>query len=426
MDYFTYKQGRLFCEGVPVEQIAAQFGTPVYIYSAATLRYHYNRIVEAFAEMNAMVCFSVKSLSNIHVLQLLADEGAGFDVVSGGELYRLERIGADMSRVVFAGVAKTDTEIRQAISAGIAYFNVESEQEFENLSRLVSQSDHAGDVHAALRVNPDVDPRTHRYITTGKRESKFGVDLERAQRFFETYGNDSNVVLDAIHMHLGSSIFSPEPYVQAITRALDLIERLRKNGFEINFIDIGGGFAADYGQDVAPTAADYAAEILPLLRGSRLGLILEPGRQITANAGIIATRVLYLKDSGDKKFVIVDAAMTDLVRPAFYGGYHFIWPTVSDPAPQRRADYHPPEAVKVDVVGGVCESADFLGIDRMIPPVKRGDLLAVFSTGAYGFAQTSQFNSRPRSPEVLVDGDSYRLIRRRETYDDLIAPELEI
>ena len=426
MDYFTYKRGRLFCEDVPVEQITGEFGTPVYIYSAATLRYHYNRIVEAFSEADAMVCFSVKSLSNIHVLQLLADEGAGFDIVSGGELYRLQKIGADMSRVVFAGVGKTDDEIKSAISAGIAYFNVESEQEFENLMRLAKELTSPGSVRAALRVNPDVDPKTHKYITTGKRESKFGVDLERAERFFDTYGRNSNVILDAIHLHIGSSIFSTEPYVQAITKTLNLIERLRAKGFEINFLDIGGGFAADYGQDVAPTAADYAAAILPLLRGKGLGLILEPGRQITANAGIIATKVLYVKDSGDKKFIIVDAAMTDLIRPAFYGGYHFIWPVNSDPPPQRRADYVPPEAEKVDVVGGVCESADFLGVDRLIPPVRRGDLLAVFSTGAYGFAQTSQFNSRPRSPEVLVEGDSYRLIRRRETYDDLIAPELEV
>ncbi len=424
MDYFNYKNGQLFCEDVPVERIAAEVGTPAYVYSAATLLHHYRKIVEAFAELDTMVCFSVKSLSNIHILKLLVEEGAGFDIVSGGELRRVQQAGGDMAKVVFAGVGKTDVEIRSAISAGIGYFNVESEQEFENLARLAAEA--GATVRAALRVNPDVDPKTHCYTTTGKKENKFGVDIERAERFFETYGHDAGARLDAIHFHLGSPIYSPQPYVEAIGKTLRLIDRLKAKGFEISALDIGGGFAADYKTGTALSAADYASEIVPWLRGRELQLILEPGRQISANSGILLTRVVYVKEGFDRKFIIADAAMTDLIRPAMYGAEHFIWPTNSDEPSQRSPDYAPPGGELSDVVGGVCESADFLAKDRMLPPVARGDLLAVFTTGAYGFAQSSQFNSRPRAAEVLVEGDKFRIIRRRETYDDLIAPEMDV
>lgn len=424
MDDFEYRNGQLCCEDVSVEAIAAAVGTPTYVYSAATLRRHYRRIAEAFAELDPLICFSVKSLSNVHVLKLLAAEGAGFDVVSGGELYRVLQAGGRPDSIVYAGVGKTDTEILESLSAGIGAFNIESEAEFENLARLACQTARAA--RGALRVNPDVDPKTHRYITTGKRENKFGVDIERAERFFQSYGRDPRVRLDAIHLHIGSQLLSPQPYVEAITKVLDLIQRLRGAGFAITTLDIGGGFGADYGTGPAPLAAEFASAIVPLLKGRDLKIILEPGRQIDCNAGVLLTRTLYLKTGGDRRFVIVDAAMNDLIRPRLYDAFHFIWPTRSSPPPQRSPQYAPPGCARVDVVGGICESTDFLAKDRLLPAVERGDLLAVFSAGAYGFVMSSQYNSRPRAAEVLVEGASWKVIRRRETYDDLVEAEREV
>ncbi|KKL48857.1 hypothetical protein LCGC14_2321330 [marine sediment metagenome] len=424
MDEFEYRDGQLFCEDVAVAAIAEEVGTPVYVYSADTLRAHYRRLAEAFAELSPTICFSVKALSNVHVLKLLAAEGSGFDVVSGGELLRVQRAGADMAKVVFAGVGKTDAEIIAALAAGIGYFNVESEAEFENLSRLAARA--PASARAALRVNPDVDPKTHRYTTTGKKETKFGVDLERAERFFAAYGQDPDVSLDAIHLHIGSPVYTADPYVEAITKALALIERLRASGRQIRAINLGGGYGADYETGQSPLAADYAAAIVPLLAGTGLAVFMEPGRQIACNAGVLVGRVLYVKEGGERKFVITDTAMTDLIRPALYGSFHFLWPVLSETAPTRSANYAPPGGVKVDVVGGVCESSDFLAKDRMLPPVGRGDLLAVFSAGAYSAVMSSQYNSRPRAPEVLVEGDAWRIIRRRETLEDLLAPEQDV
>jgi diaminopimelate decarboxylase len=424
MDYFAFKNGRLHCEDVDVETIAQQVGTPVYIYSAATLEHHYRELTKAFGELEPTICFSIKSLSNLSVLRLLKDLGSGFDVVSGGEVARAREIGADMSKVVYAGVGKTDKEITEALQAGVGLFNVESEAEFENLSRLAEQL--GVQAHAALRVNPDVDPKTHRYTTTGKKETKFGVDIERAERFFETYGRDEHARLDAIHLHIGSPVYSPEPYVEAIRKTLAMIERVRGQGFEVSTLDIGGGFGADYEAERSPLAGDYAAQIVPLLKGQGLKVILEPGRQIAANAGILLSKVLYIKQGGERNFVIVDAAMTDLLRPALYEAEHFIWPAkLADRTaePDRTPTYAPDGAVKVDVVGGVCESSDFLCKERMLPPMQRDDLLAVFSAGAYGFVMSSQYNSRPRPAEVLVSGSDWKTVRERETYDDLLARE---
>ena len=425
MDHFEYRSGRLFCEDVPVEAIASDVGTPAYVYSAATLRDHYRRLAEAFAELRPLICFSVKSLANVHILRLLAEEGSGFDVVSGGELFRVQQAGGDPAKVAFAGVGKTDREIGEAVAAGIALFTVESEAEFENLSRLAAAA--GRQVRAGLRVNPDVyDPETHRYTATGRKGTKFGVDIDRAEGFFASYGRDPNVRLDTIHLHLGSPTYSAGPYVQAIGKALGLIGRLRESGFEVKALDIGGGYAADYDEGRSPLAADYAAGIVPLLKDTGLEVILEPGRQIGCNAGILLSRVLYVKRGGGKRFVIVDAAMTDLIRPALYGAEHFMYPArlaEGVPPPQRRIDFAPPGAVKVDVVGGVCESTDFLAEGRMLPPLGRGELLAVFSAGAYAFVMSSQFNSRPRAAEVLVEADAWRVIRRRETYEDLLGPE---
>ncbi|HDZ20932.1 hypothetical protein LCGC14_0276620 [marine sediment metagenome] len=424
MDLFSYRDGDVFCEGVRLADIVEQVGTPVYVYSAGTIRHHYRAIIEAFEAVKPLICFSIKSLSNLQILRLLADEGSGFDVVSGGEVARVLAIGADPGRVVFAGVGKTDREINEAIAAGVGLFNVESEQEFENLSRLAGAAGRT--VRAALRVNPDVDPKTHRYTTTGKKETKFGVDIERAERFFETYGRDDNVRLDAIHLHIGSPIYSAQPYVDAINKTLKLMARLSAKGLEIRTLDIGGGFGADYVEGQSPLAVDYARQIVPLLTGTNLDVILEPGRQIVCNAGVLATTVLYVKQGGERNFVIVDAAMTDLIRPALYESEHFVYPArLADGAqpPTRRPDYEAPDGIRVDIVGGVCESSDFLAKDRVLPVMERGDLLTVFSAGAYGAVMSSQYNSRPRAPEVLVEGDQWRLIRRRETYDDLFAAE---
>ena len=424
MDYFNYQNGRLFAEGVEVEEIAAQVGTPVYIYSQATFQEHLRKIRQAYGQLDTTICYSVKACGNINILRFMAQQGSGFDIVSGGELYRVLQAGGDPSKVVYAGVGKTDPEIIEALNAGIGYFNVESEAELENLIRLAQQMDKRP--QAALRVNPDVDPKTHRYTTTGKKETKFGVDIERAQRVFAEYGKEEAIHLCAIHIHLGSAGHTVEPYTEAIEKVLTLIKKLRARGFEIEALDIGGGYGADYVTGTAPTAADYAAAIVPLLKGKNLKLILEPGASIAANAAILATQVLYLKTGGEKKFVIVDAAMNDLIRPPLYDAFHFIWPArVGEKfvPPQRDRDLQLAGTETVDVVGPICEPADFFAKDRTLPPVKRGDIIAIFTAGAYGFSMSSNYNARGRPAEVLVDGKKFSVIRKRETHEDLIALE---
>lgn len=424
MDYFRYQNGRLYCEDVPVERIAAEVGTPTYIYSAATFVRHYDLIQQAFAELNPLICYSVKGCGNIHILKLLAQRGSGFDIVSGGELFRVLQAGGKAEGVVYAGVGKTDAEIQQAMAAGIGWFNIESEAELENLITLAAQN--GKQVRAALRVNPDVDPKTHRYTTTGKKETKFGVDIERAQQVFRDFGKNPHVLLNGIHLHIGSPVNSTEPYEEAIRKALALIEQLRRDGFTVDTLDVGGGFGADYTAEQAPDFAAYARVIVPLLKGKGLKIILEPGRSISGNSAILVTRVLYNKKGGEKNFIIIDAGMNDLVRPALYDSFHFIWPTAPTPQFQVEHRVHPvelPGLQKADVVGPICESSDALAKDRMLPPTKRGELLAVFTAGAYGFAMSSQYNARPRLAEVLVEGSAYRVIRRRESYEDLIASE---
>ena len=430
MDDFEYRNGQLWCEQVNLDALARRVGTPAYVYSRNTLLQHYDRIVEAFAALDPVVCYSIKSCGNVHICRLLAERGSGMDVVTGGELYRARKADVPMRRVVYAGVGKTDPEIRAAIESRIGWFNVESEAEFENIAAIARQM--GAKATAALRVNPDVDPKTHVKTTTGKKETKFGVDLERARRFFERYGRDPNLRLTAVHLHIGSPVYTVEPYEEAIGRALQLIQVLRDDGFELNAINIGGGFAADYeapGQ--APTAQQYAARIVPLLKAFHEGggtILLEPGRSIAANAGVLLTRVQYIKAGGRKKFVIVDSGMHHLVRPTMYESFHFVWPTNVAPhhQPQQRcADLDMPGIETCDVVGPICESGDYLARARPLPPVARGDLLCVFSAGAYGMVMASNYNAMGRPPEVLVDGDGATLIRRRETYEDLIASETE-
>ncbi len=424
MDYFNYKRGKLVAEKVAVEKIAAQVGTPVYVYSKATFLEHLRRIQRAYSKLDATICYSVKACGNINILKFLAKAGSGFDIVSGGELYRVLQAGGDRSKIVFAGVGKTDSEIIEALNVGIAHFNIESEAELENLIGLAKK--YRKRPKASLRVNPDIEYKTHGYLTTGKKETKFGVDIERALKVFADFGKNGVVNLCAIHVHLGTGGKKIDPYIEAVKKVLPLIERLRRQGYTIEALDLGGGYGADYESDTVPSAADYAAEIVPLLKDKNLKLILEPGKSIAANAGILLTRVLYIKQGGRKKFVIVDAAMNDLIRPALYDAFHFIWPAkvARKFIPRKRTkDLHLSGTEVVDVVGPVCESADFFAKERRLPPVKRGDLISIFTAGAYGFSMASNYNARPRATETIVDGDKFSTIRKRETYEDLIALE---
>ncbi len=424
MDYFNYKNGRLFAEGVDVEKIADHLGTPAYIYSKATFLDHLQKIQAAYADIDTTICYSIKACSNINILKFLAQAGSGFDIVSGGELYRAQQAGADTSKIVYAGVGKTDTEIIEALNASIGYFNIESEAELQNLIKLTRQAGKT--TKAALRVNPDVDPQTHTYTTTGKKETKFGVDIERARRVFADYGKDNNVHLCAIHVHLGSAGKTVAPYTEAVQKTMTLIEWLRRDGFTIEAIDLGGGYGADYESDTAPSAVEYASAIVPLLKGKNLKLILEPGSTIAATSAILLTRVLFLKTGGKKIFVIVDAGMNDLIRPPLYDAFHFIWPAAVDEnfTPQKRLIRPHIEGTQVvDIVGPICEASDFFARDRYLPPVKRGDLIAIFTAGAYGYVMSSNYNSRPMLPEVLVDGDKFTVIRKRQTYEDLVTLE---
>jgi diaminopimelate decarboxylase len=424
MDHFNYKQGKLFAEQVPVDEIAAKVGTPAYIYSKATFLEHLRKIQHAYKALDTTVCYSIKACSNINILKFLAKAGSGFDIVSGGELYRALQAGADPAKIVYAGVGKTDQEIIEALDAGIGYFNIESEAELENLITIAKQKGKTP--KAALRVNPDVDPKTHTYTTTGVKESKFGVDIERAYKVFEQFGKNRTVKLCAIHIHLGSAGHTVQPYIEALNKTLALVDKLRKNGFTIEAIDTGGGYGADYVTSQSPTAEDYADAIVPLIKGKNIKLILEPGASIAANSAILLTRVLYLKKGGSKKFVIVDAGMNDLIRPPLYNAFHFIWPaeTAEKFVPPRRDRQTTIDCTElVDVVGPICEGADFFAKERMLPPLKRGDLLSIFSAGAYAFTMASNYNARGRAPEVLVDGDKFEIIRKRESYEDLIALE---
>lgn len=427
MDHFTYRNGQLFCEDVAAEAVAQAAGTPCYVYSKATIVEHFDKLAAAFGDLKPLICFSIKSCANLSVCRVLAERGAGMDLVSGGELHRAMLAGVSPAACVYAGVGKTDAEIALAIEQGVGWFNVESEAEFENISAIASRLRKT--CRAALRVNPDVDPKTHRYTSTGKKESKFGVDIERAKAFFRSYGHDKHCRLEGIHLHIGSPVYSIEPYRQAIEKALNLMDELASEGFSVQMLDLGGGFGADYQSDQSPVAADYAKVIVPMLKeraAKGLKIVLEPGRTIVANAGVLLTRVLYVKKSGEKTFAICDGGMNDLIRPALYGSFHFIWPAkvAAGLVPAKRVEkMEMPGLIPVDVVGPICESGDFLAVDRALPPVARGDLLAVHTAGAYGMVMASRYNSSPLPAEVLVDGGAASLVRRRERYDDLTEHE---
>jgi diaminopimelate decarboxylase len=410
---FVYRDRTLYCENVALPDIASQAGTPCYVYSAGSIGENFRAYDSALGSHAHTICYSVKANSNLSILRLLASMGSGFDIVSGGELFRVLQAGGDHRKVVFAGVGKTSAEIDDALKAGIYVFNCESEPELALIDALA----HRRGVKArvGIRVNPDVDANTHHYISTGKLAHKFGIDLSEAEAVYEHARAHRNLLVEGVSCHIGSQLMDPQPVMEAVDRVLALIDRLRGKGFDIRHADVGGGLGVPYKVgDAAPSISDFAAMLSQKIAGRDLHLFIEPGRSIVANAGILLARVLYRKRTGDKEFVIVDAAMNDLIRPALYSAHHEILPVRETGAPVSR----------VDVVGPVCETGDFLARDRDLPGVFPGDLLAICSAGAYGFVQSSNYNSRPRVAEVLVDGSTWKVARRRETYQDLVRAEV--
>lgn len=422
MDHFHYVDRELFCEEVPVERLAAEYGTPLWIYSKRTLLHHLTQIQTAFAELDPVICYSVKANSNLGILKVMRDAGSSFDVVSGGEMYRVKAAGADTSKVVFAGVGKTDDEIRFALENNVLMFNVESEAELDAIAAVAGSMGVVAPV--ALRLNPDVDAKTHAKTTTGKKGNKFGMDIERAGQLAKKVLSDSRLNLRGIHMHLGSPILSTDPYAEAVAKAVDVVADFRKQGHDTRWINLGGGFGINYRKQEGLPASAYASVIVPAVKAAGCRLALEPGRFIVGNSGILVSRVIYTKREGGKLFVIQDAAMNDLVRPAMYDAFHRIWPVHANVAPPADYEVEIPGCEPADVVGPVCESGDYLAKGRWLPPMERGDLVCTFSAGAYGMAMSSNYNSRPKAVEVLVDGDTYRVVRKRETYADLVSHEL--
>lgn len=415
MHHFDYIDGRLHCEGVPLREIARAVGTPCYVYSLATIRRHYRVFDEALQSGPHLICFSAKANSNGAVLRALARMGSGADIVSGGELYRALRAGVPADRIVFSGVGKTASEVEQALRAGILLFNVESAGE---LDRIAAVAKHLG-VRApvALRVNPDIDAQTHPYIATGLRESKFGIPLREAEREYSRAIAQPHLEVRGIDCHIGSQLTKIEPLVDSIGAVMDLARDLLARGVPLGFVDVGGGLGIQYRDEVPPSLAQYGEAMRGLMRrieGSGLTLICEPGRVVMGNAGVLLTEVLYLKQHDTKRFVVVDAGMNDLLRPALYHAHHAIWPE------QHTASS---EEAPVDVVGPICESSDFLARDCVLGTQQQGDLLAVMSAGAYGFSMSSNYNSRPRAAEVLVDGARFAVVRQRESYEDLVRGE---
>lgn len=426
MDAFEYRGKTLFCEDVKIEDVIGDVGTPTYIYSKNAILARYSELKTAFSDVDTLICFSVKSNSNLSICRCLAQEGSGFDVVSGGELFRAISAGGSPSKIVFAGVGKTDKEIKYALGNNVFMFNVESISELEHISRLAGELDKR--VNVALRINPDIDAKTHIKTTTGKKENKFGIDFSTAEKIIRKSSKYSNVSLCGLHVHLGSPIYTVDPYVHALKKALVFVERCRSTGVDIEYMNVGGGYCISYTGEKVTRPEAYAIKMLPIIKEMQCKLILEPGRYIMGNSGILVTNVIYRKETvHGKKFIICDAAMNDLIRPALYDAFHRIWPVNTNiklpkvENPKRSVIKKGTELV--DIVGPVCESSDVFAFGRALPKIKEGDLLAIFSAGAYGFTMSSSYNSRPRACEVLVDGKKYCIIRKRETYEDLIRGE---
>lgn len=411
MHHFQYRGEELYCEDVPVRAVAEEVGTPCYIYSHATLRHHFEAFDSAFAQVPHLTCYSVKANSNIAILRLFGSMGGGVDIVSGGELYRARKAGVPPERIVYSGVGKTVEEIDYALRENILMFNIESTQELEAINRRAKAMGLTARI--SLRVNPDIDPKTHPYISTGLKKSKFGISIENGIKAYQKAQELENVEILGVDCHIGSQLTEVVPFVDALKRIRILVERLREIGIRIEYLDLGGGLGIVYDQEAPPQPREYAAAILKELEGLRCTLIFEPGRVIVGNAGVLVTKVLYTKATPTKNFVIADAAMNDLIRPSLYGSYHYIQPV-------RRIDR---ETRIVDVVGPICESGDFLARDRGLPMPGAGEFLAVMSAGAYGFTMSSNYNSRPRAPEVLVKEGRHYVIRNRETWEDLVRAE---
>jgi diaminopimelate decarboxylase len=430
---FHYRDGILHCEDVNLEHVAEKYGTPLYIYGAGTILDHYRRLDSALGEIDHLICYAAKANSNRAILNLLSRQGAGFDIVSGGELFRVLAAGGDPQRCTFAGVGKSQEEIEYALDQRVLSFNVESESELACIDRIARSKGVQAPV--ALRVNPDVDAGTHRYVSTGQSENKFGIALDRVAGVYEQAARMPNIAIRGVQMHIGSQITDAAPFVEAIAKITPLILQLKEQ-FGLEFFSVGGGIGIVYESSFASGSGDwwsekervraattlpltihnYAAAILPLLRAIGLSVLLEPGRLLVGNAGVLLTRVRYIKQAEQKKFVIVDAGMNDLIRPALYQSYHEI-------VPVREARDSAREPV--DVVGPVCESGDFFAQDRPLPEMKEGDLVALMSAGAYGFVMASNYNSRPLPAEALVEGESFSLIRRRQTIEDLVRDECD-
>jgi diaminopimelate decarboxylase len=440
MHSFHYRDGHLYCEDVDLTRIAEEFGTPTYVYSAGTILDHYTRLDAALAPIDHLICYAVKANSNRAILNLLIHAGAGFDIVSGGELFRVLAADGDPARCTFAGVGKSGDEIEYALEQGVYSFNVESEAELEAIERIARTKKKRAPI--ALRVNPDVDPHTHQYISTGSRENKFGITLDRARQVYEHAAQMSNIEIVGVQMHIGSQITEANPFARAIEKVTPLVREL-KSKYPINFFSIGGGMGIIYrhvlesgsGQwwhDHGPACAesafsvrDYAEAILPPLRDLGIRILVEPGRFLIGNAGVLLTRVRYLKQTGNKKFAIVDAGMNDLIRPALYQSHHEIVPCKADADPSMSTSKSTIKTEKIDIVGPVCESGDFFALDREMPDLHESDLLAIMSAGAYGFVMASNYNSRPLPAEALVRGDKFALIRKRQTWNDLVCGEVD-
>ncbi len=409
---YEYRKRRLCVEGVELSRIADQCGTPTYVYSAGMIRERYHAYANAFSGMPSRVCYAVKANSNLAVLSVLAKEGAGFDIVSGGELFRVLRAGGKASNVVFSGVGKTADEIRYAIEQGVHSFNCESYAEIEVLNRVAGEAGKTASV--ALRVNPDVNPVTHEYISTGLKENKFGIDMSVIEQAYAHAASQPHLKVTGVSCHIGSQMLDSAPMVEAVERLLALVMRLKASGLPIDHIDLGGGLGVKYqANEDTPSIPDAVASMRRVIESSGLIAMIEPGRSIVAEAGVLLTKVLYRKNNGGKEFAIIDAAMNDLLRPSLYKAFHDVVPVVESDKP----------TMEVDLVGPVCESGDWIAKKRTLPTLESGDLLAVKTAGAYGFGMASNYNSRGRAAEVLVDGDTFKVVRERESWEDLVRGE---
>ncbi len=411
MHYFEYKNKELYCEDVKISDIAKNVKTPFYLYSHATLERHFRAFNEAFNGIDHITCFSMKSNSCMAILKIFANAGGGVDIVSGGELYRALKAGVNPEKIVYSGVGKTIEEMEYALTSGILMFNTESPQEIEKLDEVAGRLGKKARI--AIRVNPDVDPQTHPYISTGLKENKFGIDINKSYDEYMRASKMDNLEITGVSCHIGSQLTKVSPFVDALKKLKGLIRRLSESGIDIRYLDLGGGLGITYNDEKPPEPYEYAAALKEIIGGMNLTLILEPGRVIVGNSGILVAKVLYTKTNHEKNFTVVDAAMNDLARPSLYGSYHGIRPI-------RMGSE---DIISMDIVGPICESGDFLAKNREIPALKQGDLIAVMSAGAYGFSMSSSYNSRPRVAEIMVKGDKYFVVRERETYEDLIKGE---